>query len=52
MTSLRDFSASTAPSDFEVFSSCLTLIDSLRFFAECKRESCDLLNATPGAPDP
>ena len=35
-------------SDFEVFSSCLTLIDSLQFFAECKRESCDLLNATPG----
>jgi hypothetical protein len=32
-------------SDFEVFSSCLTLID---FFAECKRESYDLLNATPG----
>jgi ubiquinone/menaquinone biosynthesis C-methylase UbiE len=35
-------------SDFEVFSSCLTLIDSLPFFAECKRESYDLLNATPG----
>ncbi len=35
-------------SDFEVFSSCLTLIDSLPFFADCKRESYDLLNATPG----
>ena len=35
-------------SDFEVFSSCLTLIDSLPFFAECKRESYDLLGATPG----
>jgi hypothetical protein len=35
-------------SDFEVFSSCLTLIDLLPFFAECKRESYDLLNATPG----
>jgi ubiquinone/menaquinone biosynthesis C-methylase UbiE len=35
-------------SDFEVFSSCLTLIDSLPFFAECKRESYDLLNASPG----
>jgi ubiquinone/menaquinone biosynthesis C-methylase UbiE len=35
-------------SDFEMFSSCLTLIDSLPFFAECKRESYDLLNATPG----
>jgi ubiquinone/menaquinone biosynthesis C-methylase UbiE len=36
-------------SDFEVFSSCLTLIDSLPFFAECKRESYDLLAATPGS---
>ena len=35
-------------SDFEVFSSCLTLIDSLPFFAECKRDSYDLLGATPG----
>jgi len=35
-------------SDFEVFSSCLTLIDSLPFFAECKRESYDLLGAAPG----
>jgi ubiquinone/menaquinone biosynthesis C-methylase UbiE len=35
-------------SDFEVFSSCLTLIESLPFFAECKRESYDLLDATPG----
>jgi ubiquinone/menaquinone biosynthesis C-methylase UbiE len=35
-------------SDFEVFSNCLTLIDSLPFFVECKRESYDLLDATPG----
>lgn len=32
-----------------MFSRCLTLIDSLPFFAECKRESYDLLAATPGA---
>jgi len=36
-------------SDFEVFASCLTLIDSLPFFAECKRESHDLLAAAPGS---
>lgn len=36
-------------SDLEVFVSCLTLIDSLPFFAECKRESYDLLAATPGS---
>lgn len=35
-------------SDFEVFAECLTLIDSLPFFAECKRESYDLLGAAPG----
>jgi len=35
-------------SDFAVFSSCLTLIDSLPFFAACKGESYDLLDATPG----
>jgi ubiquinone/menaquinone biosynthesis C-methylase UbiE len=34
--------------DFAVFSSCLTLIDSLPFFAQCKRESYDLLRAAPG----
>src|SRR6476659_8897864 len=34
--------------DFEVFSSCLTLIDSLPFFADCKRESHDMLGANPG----
>ena len=28
-----------AASDFAEFSNCLTLIDSLPFFAECKRES-------------
>ncbi len=34
--------------DFAVFSSCLSLIDSLPFFAECKRDSYRLLGATPG----
>ncbi len=32
-----------------MFSRCLTLIDSLPFFAECKRESYDLLGAAPGS---
>lgn len=36
-------------SEFEVFADCLTLIDSLPFFAECKRESYELLAAGPGA---
>jgi ubiquinone/menaquinone biosynthesis C-methylase UbiE len=35
-------------SDFAVFSSCLTLIESIPFFAECKRESYGLLGASPG----
>jgi ubiquinone/menaquinone biosynthesis C-methylase UbiE len=34
--------------DFAVFASCLTLIDSMPFFAECKRESYLLLGAQPG----
>ena len=34
--------------DFAVFSGCLTLVDSIPFFAECKRESYDLLRAVPG----
>ena len=34
--------------DFAVFSGCLTLIDSLPFFVECKRDSYRLLGATPG----
>ncbi len=34
--------------DFAVFSSCLTLVDSIPFFAECKRESFDLLGAAAG----
>ena len=33
------FQSVDAASDFEVFANCLTLIDSLPFFAECKRES-------------
>jgi ubiquinone/menaquinone biosynthesis C-methylase UbiE len=36
-------------SDFAVFAGCLTLIDSLPFFAECKRESYDVLAAMPGS---
>lgn len=35
--------------DFEVFAKCLSLIDSLPFFAECKRESYDMLGAKPGS---
>jgi ubiquinone/menaquinone biosynthesis C-methylase UbiE len=35
-------------SDFDVFSRCLTLIDSLPFFADCKRESYELLGVTSG----
>ncbi len=35
--------------DFVVFSSCLTLVDSIPFFAECKSESYDLLGARPAA---
>src|SRR6478735_10637489 len=34
--------------DFAVFSECLTLVDSIPFFAECKRESYGLLGAAPG----
>jgi ubiquinone/menaquinone biosynthesis C-methylase UbiE len=34
--------------DFEVFSRCLTLVESIPFFADCKRESYDLLGAAPG----
>lgn len=34
--------------DFAVFSSCLTLVDSIPFFAECKRESYRMLGALPG----
>ena len=43
------FQSVDAASDFEVFANCLTLIDSLPFFAECKRESYDLLGASPGS---
>jgi ubiquinone/menaquinone biosynthesis C-methylase UbiE len=34
--------------DFVVYSSCLTLVHSIPFFAECKRESYRLLGAAPG----
>src|SRR3954466_10488134 len=43
------FQSVDAASDFEMFANCLTLIDSLPFFAECKRESYDLLAAGPGS---
>jgi ubiquinone/menaquinone biosynthesis C-methylase UbiE len=42
------FQSVDSGSNFAVFSSCLTLIDSLPFFAECKRESYDVLGAAPG----
>src|SRR3954469_6979431 len=34
--------------DFALFSSCLSLVESIPFFAECKRQSYDLLGASPG----
>src|SRR3954470_12726454 len=42
------FQSVDAATDFAVFSSCLTLIDSLPFFAECKRESYEVVGAAPG----
>ena len=42
------FQSVDAATDFAVFSSYLTLIDSLPFFAECKRASYDLVGAAPG----
>jgi len=42
------FQSVDAATDFAVFSSCLTLIDSLPFFAECKRVSYELVGAAPG----
>jgi len=42
------FRAVDRAADFAVFSSCLTLVDSIPFFAECKRESYGLLGAAPG----
>src|SRR5262245_47033140 len=33
--------------DFAVFASCLDLVESMPFFARCKRESYDLLGAAP-----
>ena len=42
------FQSVDAASEFAVFSSCLTLIDSLTFFAECKRVSYELVGAAPG----
>ena len=43
------FQSVDAAADFAVFSDCLTLVDSLPFFADCKRESYDLLGAMPGS---
>ena len=42
------FQSVDAATDFAVFSSCLTLINSLPFFAECKRASYELVGAAPG----
>ena len=42
------FQSVDAAADFAVFSSCLTLIESLPFFAECKRASYDVVGATLG----
>jgi ubiquinone/menaquinone biosynthesis C-methylase UbiE len=42
------FQSVDGAADFEVFATCLSLIDSLPFFAACKRESYDLLGAAPG----
>jgi ubiquinone/menaquinone biosynthesis C-methylase UbiE len=42
------FQSVDCASDFARFSGCLDLIDSLPFFAECKRESYGLLGAAPG----
>jgi ubiquinone/menaquinone biosynthesis C-methylase UbiE len=42
------FQSVDSATDFEVFESCLTLVDSIPFFAECKRSSYDLLGAAPG----
>jgi ubiquinone/menaquinone biosynthesis C-methylase UbiE len=43
-----DFKDVDRAADFAMFASCLELIDSLPFFAECKRESYGLLGAEPG----
>jgi len=43
-----DFKDVDHAGDFAAFSSCLELIDSLPFFAECKGESYRLLGAAPG----
>jgi ubiquinone/menaquinone biosynthesis C-methylase UbiE len=43
------FQSVDAAADFALFSDCLTLIDSLPFFAACKRESYELLGPAPGS---
>lgn len=42
------FQAVDRAANFAVFSGCLTLVDSIPFFAECKRESYALLGVAPG----
>ena len=43
-----DFKDVDRGADFAMFASCLDLIESIPFFAECKRESYRLLGAAPG----
>lgn len=43
-----DFQDVDRAGDFALFSSCLTLVESIPFFAECKRDSHGLLGAGPG----
>lgn len=43
-----DFKDVDRAADFAMFASCLQLIESIPFFAECKRESYRLLGAAPG----
>ncbi len=42
------FQAVDSAAEFAVFADCLTLVDSIPFFAACKRESYELLGASPG----
>ena len=42
------FQAVDHAADFSAFSRCLTLVDSIPFFADCKRESYAVLGAAPG----
>jgi ubiquinone/menaquinone biosynthesis C-methylase UbiE len=43
-----DFKDVDRAGNFALFSACLTLVESIPFFGECKRESYGLLGAAPG----